>query len=115
MNRMTSKLCPVCNTVTIQVDKDKCQDCGGEVTNCLTCGTGKKWWYDSNQTKSGHYCLNCESDPLILNAGRSDHKEFGRAKMISMYGPRMDGDRGILDKYREELTAKHWLKQGRKL
>lgn len=47
------KDCPVCKAVRIELDKDKCQGCGGKLTNCVKCGEGRSWWYSGECLKCG--------------------------------------------------------------
>lgn len=53
--------CPVCKAIRIDRDKDRCQNCGGEVTNCRNCGEGRRWWYWADGWPT---CLGCKRNPL---------------------------------------------------
>ena len=95
------KDCERCGRVRIEINSKPpyCSDCGGEIVNCLTCGTGKHWWY---RQLFGFKCLTCGGNPLKGN-GRSDWKDISRARMVKMFGPRREGDIKLLERYRGEL------------
>lgn len=65
------KDCPSCSpdrpngAVRIPAEQSACQYCGGPVTNCWSCGTGRTWWYpDWYGLRGGHFtCPLCHRDP----------------------------------------------------
>jgi len=74
-----------------------------EIKNCKLCGTGKSWWIRRGIIKRYYYCPTCQGNPLEGN-GRVDWKDYSRARMIHQFGPRMDGDKELLDKYYNEIN-----------
>ena len=70
-----------------------------EAVNCLTCGTGKNWW---SRRVFSFKCPTCGGNPLKGN-GRSNWRNFSRAKMVKMFGSRRDGDAELLVRYASEL------------
>ncbi len=81
------------------------QSIASEIVNCQTCGTGKSLWH-------GNVCPSCGGDPLIENSGREDWYDWSRAKMIARFGPRIDGDAELLEKYRDDDAVKWHLENG---
>ena len=65
------------------------------LVNCLTCGTGKTWWFPR---PDGYKCPTCQGDPLKGN-GREDWKDYSRAQMIRQFGPRLPGDKELVMRY----------------
>jgi len=71
-----------------------------EIVNCLTCGTGKDWWY---HRLFSYKCPICGGNPLKGN-GRADWEDFSRAEMVAMFGSRRNGDTELLTRYRKEVN-----------
>ncbi len=94
------KDCERCSKVRITVEQNPsyCSNCGGEIVNCRTCGTGKNWWF------AGPKCSICGGNPLKKDDGRSDHALYHRARMVNMFGVRRDGDVKLLERYKDELA-----------
>lgn len=101
MNSWTD--CPSCNAVRIRSDSVPllCSNCGGALCNCLTCGHGRSYWTPLQNNK--WECPSCGGDPFTAGSGRADWKDFGRAKMVAMFGPKMPGDIELVQKYASEL------------
>ena len=70
-----------------------------EIKNCLTCGTGKNWWF---RTRKGFQCPICGGNPL-RGDGRSDWEDLQRARMVKMFGSRQKGDAELARRYRKEI------------
>jgi hypothetical protein len=51
----------------------------------------------------------CDGNPVIPDDGRPDWYEWRNAMMIAFFGPTIDGDLELLDKYREELDERGYL------
>jgi hypothetical protein len=95
------KDCPACHEAghqrRILAEYPSCQEHGGPLTNCRTCGTGVahavKTWRGTLK------CLVCEGDPAVAGSGRADYEDYSRANMIRRFGPRMPGDAELLARY----------------
>ena len=71
-----------------------------KIVNCLTCGTGKDWWV---WRIFSFRCPTCEGNPLKGN-GRSDWRDFSRARFVKRLGPRREGEVELLERYAGELN-----------
>lgn len=100
------KDCPDClaegHERRILAEYPTCQEHGGPLTNCRTCGTGVAHAFRT--WRGGLKCLVCQGDPNVAGSGRPDYADYSRAKMISVFGPRMPGDTELLARYREEVS-----------
>lgn len=105
------KDCPGClaegRKLRILAEYPACQEHGGPMTNCRTCGTGQAYWFPIKRPgfMNGYQwqCPTCQGNPEIAGSGRPDYADYSRAKMIAQFGPRMAGDVELLERYRAEV------------
>ena len=72
------------------------------VVNCKTCLTGRDYWLWLGDK---WHCTTCDGNPLVANSGRPDWVELRRARMVAMFGARVDGDMELVKKYANELRG----------